>query len=72
MALVVGLLAALINIAVLRDRREMTAVAVARGQMESADQVTGDMVSRCWRVGWWRRGRSPLGNRSPLGRWLGR
>ena len=44
MALVVGLLAALINIAVLRDRREMTAVAVARGQMESADQVTGDMV----------------------------
>jgi Flp pilus assembly protein CpaB len=43
-ALVVGLLAALINIAVLRDRREMTAVAVARGQMESADQVTGDMV----------------------------
>jgi len=29
-ALVVGLLAALINIAVLRDRREMTAVAVAR------------------------------------------
>jgi Flp pilus assembly protein CpaB len=43
-ALAVGLLAALINIAVLRDRREMTAVAVARGQIESADQVTGDMV----------------------------
>jgi Flp pilus assembly protein CpaB len=43
-ALVVGLLAALLNIAVLRDRRETTRVAVAHRQIESADQVTGDMV----------------------------
>jgi Flp pilus assembly protein CpaB len=43
-ALVVGLLAALINIAVLRDRRDTTVVAVARGQIASADQVTAGMV----------------------------
>jgi Flp pilus assembly protein CpaB len=43
-ALVVGLLAALVNIAVLRDRRDTRAVAVARERIEAADRVTSGMV----------------------------